>query len=419
MATAVQPTEEQKQQGLDRMKRRATGLLVLATGVFLAARWWEAAYPWLAYVRATAEASMVGGLADWFAVTALFRRPLGLPIPHTAIIPTRKDRVGRSLGGFIQRNFLSREVISAKLRAMHAAEHLARWLSDPVNSRLIARRAASGLAAAAHVLRDDDVQAMIDRGLESRLRRTQVAPLLGRLLGVVTENGRHQELLDGAIALIARAVAEHRGAIRDKIEAESPWWVPGVVDDKIHQKIVAALERTLREIHDDDAHPLRARFDAMLHEFIVKLQSAPDVIERAEHLKQELLDADVTRRFSSSLWADAKSALTRFAENPDAYAPGTIEQGLTAFGEAVLADPELLEKMERGISDVALYLVDRYQDEVSELIAGTVRAWDPDATSRRIELAIGRDLQYIRINGTLVGGLAGLVLFSLSRVFGR
>ena len=236
---------------------------------------------------------------------------------------------------------------------------------------------------------------------------------------MVTENGRHQELLDGAIALIARTVAEHRGAIRDKIEAESPWWVPGVVDDKSHQKIVAALERTLTEIHDDDAHPLRARFDAMLNEFIVKLQSAPDVIERAEQMKQELLDADVTRRFSSSLWTDAKSALTRFAENPDAYAPGTIEQGLTTFGEAVLADPELLEKMERGIADVALYLVDRYQDEVSELIAGTVRAWDPDATSRRIELAIGRDLQYIRINGTLVGGLAGLVLFSVSRFFGR
>lgn len=412
------PDEAQKQLLLDRMKGRATGLLVLAAFVFIAARLFEPRYPWLGYVRATAEAAMVGGLADWFAVTALFRHPLGIPIPHTAIIPARKDRVGNNLGNFIQRNFLSREVIGARLRALHVAENLARWLADPDNARLIARKAATGLASAAHVLREDDVQAMIDRAVERRIRSTRVAPLAGKLLSVVTENDRHQELLDEAIKLIARGVTENQGAIRDRIEKESPWWVPGAVDDKIHQKIVGAIERTLREVSEDDEHPLRQRFDVFLHDFIERLQSSPEVIERVETIKHEILDAAVIRRFSASLWTDAKDALTRFAENPDAYAPGTIERALNAAGEAVLADPVLLDKVDGVITDVALALVERYQGEVAQLISQTVASWDPQATSRRIELAIGKDLQFIRINGTIVGGLAGLALYSISKLFG-
>ncbi len=407
--------EAQKQLLLDRMKRRATGLLVHAAAVFAVARIFEPRYPWLGYIRATAEAAMVGGLADWYAVTALYRHPHANPIPHTAIIPARKDRVGNNLGNFIQRNFLSRDVIAARLQALHVAENLARWLADPQNARLIARKAATGLASAAHVLREDDVQALIDRAVERRLRSTRVAPLAGKLLSVITENDRHQELLDGAIKLIARAVTENQEVLRDKIEKESPWWVPGVVDDKIHQKIVGAIERTLREVSADDQHPLRQRFDTVLHDYIERLQNSPEVIERVETLKHEILDAAVIRRFSASLWTDAKDALTRFAENPDAYAPGTIERALNAFGEAVLADPVLLAKVDGVIADVALALVERYQGEVAQLISQTVAGWDPQATSRRIELAIGKDLQFIRINGTLVGGLAGLALYSLSK----
>ena len=414
-----QPDDATRQARLDRMKAWATGMLVAATGVYLLTLWLEQQYPWVGYIRATAEASMVGGLADWFAVTALFRHPLGIPIPHTAIIPARKERVGRSLGGFVQRHFLSRDVIAAKLQSMRMAEHLATWISQPENSRMIARQAAAGLAGGARLLRDEDVQTLIDQSLATRVRSVQVAPLLGKLLSLVTAGNRHQELLNEAIKLLARGVEANRDLIRDRIGAESPWWIPDVVDDKIHRKIVSGIERTLTEVRDDPDHPLRGRFDDVLHEFIDKLQTSPEVMHRAETIKLELLDAGAIRRLSSSVWEDAKSALVRYAEAPESYSPGMIERGLNTFGEAVLADPELLAKVDRYIVDVAVHLVDRYQNEVGQLISQTVASWDPEATSKRVELAIGRDLQYIRINGTLVGGLAGLLIYTLSQVFGR
>ena len=418
LTAAPPPDEAERRRALVKMKRVATGMLVASTGVFLVTLALEHRWPWLAYVRATAEAAMIGGLADWFAVTALFRHPMGIPIPHTAIIPSRKDRVGRSLGAFVQRNFLTREVIAGKLRSAKVAEKLARWLADPANSSFIARRAAHGLASGVQLLKDDDVQDLIDRSVERRIEKTEVAPLLGRILAVVTENGRHQEVLDGAIRLLARVVSDNHDTIRDRIERESPWWVPGAVDDKIHEKIVGGIERTLREVRDDPEHQLRKRFDGMVEEFVEKLQHAPDVQARAEELKREMLNAEVIRRFSGSLWRDAKESLTRYAERDDSFSPGTIEKALTRLGEAVLADPELLAKVDDAVVDVALWVVDRYQDEVSALISQTVESWDAEATSRRIELAVGRDLQFVRINGTLVGGLAGLALYALTKVFG-
>src|SRR5439155_10635097 len=194
--------EVERQRRLDQMKRRATSLLVLATVVYAVARVFEPRYSWLGFIRATAEAAMVGGLADWFAVTALFRHPLGIPIPHTAIVPSRKDRVGKAIAGFVQRNFLTREVIAGRLQTLHIGERLAAWIAQPENARTIARQAAAALSAGAPVRRDEDVQRLIDRSLEERIRKTQVAPLAGRLLSVVTEGNRHQELLNEAIVLV-------------------------------------------------------------------------------------------------------------------------------------------------------------------------------------------------------------------------
>jgi uncharacterized membrane-anchored protein YjiN (DUF445 family) len=413
------PDEAQRKHRLQSMKRRATGLLVAATVVFVVTHLLEPRYAWLGFLRAMAEAAMVGGLADWFAVTALFRHPMGIPIPHTAIVPQRKDRVGRTLGAFVQRNFLTREVIEGRLRSLRVAERLASWIADPANARTIARQTAIALSAGAQVLKDEDVQALIDHNLQQRIRRMQIAPITGRLLSVITENNRHQELLNEAIVLVARTVEDNHDLIRDRVERESPWWVPTAVDRKIYEKIVTSIERTLVEIRDDPEHPLRLRFDAALREFIERLQTSPETAARAEALKLELLDADAVRRFSGSLWMDAKAALLRVAENPDATARegGSIERALTAFGQAVLADPKLVAKVDDFITDIAVFLVARYQDDVADLIAHTVQNWDPEVTTQRIELAIGADLQYIRINGTLVGALAGLLIYTLSKFF--
>lgn len=401
------------------MKRRASGLLLLATAVWIVTSIFVARYPWLAYVRATAEASMIGGLADWFAVTALFRHPLGIPIPHTAIVAARKDQIGRSLGNFVSRHFLSRDVMAARLASLRVAEHLAKWLAVPENSRTLAHHAATALASGARMLADDDVQALIDRVLVERIRKTEVAPILGQMLSLLTAGDRHQELLDEAIGLLARTVDQNQELIRERIEAESPWWVPGVVDDQIHRKIVTGLDNTLADVRDDPNHPLRRRFDVALANFVRKLNESPEVRARAERIKLEILDAAAVRRFSSSIWEDAKAALFRYADAPNAFAPSAIERGLVSLGEAVSRDEALLGRIDALIAEVAGHLVDRYQGEVAELIAQTVTSWDPEVTSDRVELAIGKDLQFIRINGTIVGGLAGLAIYVFSRFIGQ
>jgi uncharacterized membrane-anchored protein YjiN (DUF445 family) len=411
--------EDTKRKNLARMKRRASGLLLLATAVWIVSSIFLSRYPWLAYVRATAEASMIGGLADWFAVTALFRHPLGIPIPHTAIVAARKDQIGRSLGNFVSRHFLSRDVLAARLSSLHIAEHLANWLAVPENSRTLAHHTATALANGARMLADDDVQEMIDRVLVERIRSTEVAPLLGQMLTLLTAGDRHQELLDEAIALLARAVDQNQELIRERIEAESPWWVPGMVDDRIHRKIVTGLDNTLADVRDDPNHPLRRRFDDALANFVRKLNESPEVRARAERMKLEILDAEAVRNFSRSIWDDAKLALFRYAEAPNAFAPTAIERGLVSLGQAVSRDQELLARLDALIADVALHLVDRYQSEVAALIAQTVTSWDPEVTSDRVELAIGKDLQFIRINGTIVGGLAGLAIYVFSRFIGQ
>src|SRR3989442_538432 len=218
------PDDASRQAQLDAMKRRATGLLALAVVVFVAARIFEAQYPWLGWVRATAEASLVGGLADWFAVTALFRHPLGLPIPHTAIVATRKERIGRILGNFVQNHFLSRDVIAANLRAVHPAERAAHWLADPEHSRRIARQVASGLAKTLEALPDEDVQALVRQVVSARLRATRVAPALGKTLAVVLAGNRQEELLKVAARFAAEAVLDNRELIRERVRTESPWW---------------------------------------------------------------------------------------------------------------------------------------------------------------------------------------------------
>jgi uncharacterized membrane-anchored protein YjiN (DUF445 family) len=409
--------DAEKARRLDDMKRKASLMLIACGVILLVALLLEARWPWLGYVRATAEAAIVGGLADWFAVTALFRHPLGIRIPHTAIIPARKDRIGRSLGGFVEKNFLSREVIAQRVANMRIAETVARWLTRPENTRRIARHVGAGVVAASHVLRDEEVMEMIERPIAERVRAIKVAPLIGKILAILTADRRHQELLDEALRLAARAADENEEIIRERVSEESPWWVPEVVDEKIHRKIVSGIERTLVDVARSPSHPLRARFDEAIERFILDLRSSPATIARAEAIKEEVLAHPALREFAGSLWAEAKAALVTAADRPETEAPDAVQRGLQTVAQAVLDDPALLEKVNRWVVEGLVFAVDQYRHEVAQLIEDTVGKWDPDATSRKIELQIGRDLQFIRINGTLVGGLVGLLLYTLSQVF--
>jgi uncharacterized membrane-anchored protein YjiN (DUF445 family) len=403
-----------RQARLDAMKRWATGLLALAAAVFAGASVLEARYPWLGWVRATAEASLVGGLADWFAVTALFRHPLGIPIPHTAIVATRKERIGRILGTFVQNHFLSRDVIAANLHAVRPAEHGARWLADPAHSRQIAQQVATGLARTIEALPDGDVQELIRQVVEARVRATRVAPALGKTLTLVLAGDRHQGLLNEAVRLAAAAVRDNQDVIRERVRRDSPWWVPGVVDDKIFQRILATVERLLEDIATDPTHPLRASFDTALRDFVDRLQHAPDVIARAEELKEEWLSDPSVADLSARLWESTRRAIMSYATRTDGE-PRALERGLSEFGAALLANPALLAELDDLAIDLTATAVERYRQEIGDLIAQTVASWDPAATSRRFELAVGRDLQFVRINGTLVGGLVGLAIHAVSR----
>lgn len=417
-ALRITPDDELKRVRLVRMKRLATAMLVFVAILFAVAHYYEARYGWVGYVRAFAEAAMVGGIADWFAVTALFRHPLGIPIPHTAIVPSRKDRIGTALGNFVQRNFLTREVVASKIDAMKLGERAAGWLARPENSRRLAHHVAKGLSGAANVMRDEDVQTMVDRGIVSRLRVVQVAPLLARVFELLTAGGRHQQLLDDVLRLAARFLDDNDAVIRERIKKESPWWVPGAVENRLGDKIVTGVEKTLIAVAADPAHPLRQRYDEAVDRFVLSLRENPEVIAKAEQIKLELLAHPGVNEFSRSVWGDVKSRLAgyadRVADNVEAE-PDQMEKWLSGLGEKVLADPVLAEKINGWLVEFVTYAVEQGREEVAKLIASTVAAWDANATSRKIELQIGRDLQFIRINGTLVGGLVGLLLHVISK----
>jgi uncharacterized membrane-anchored protein YjiN (DUF445 family) len=408
--------QEERQRNLDRMKLRATGLLVFMGVVFLLTRLFEPEHPWLGYIRATAEASMVGGIADWFAITALFRHPLNLPIPHTAIIPSRKDRIGRSLGNFVQNNFLSPEVLTAKLRAAQISRRAAEWLADPDSARKAAQSIGSVLTSAGNVVRDEDVHALLDRSVVEPLRRMPIAPILSKGLELLTLGDRHQQLLDRIIGGLNGLVAENEALIRERIREESPWWVPELVENKIHRKVLGGIERTLFDVGADPDHRLRHQFDHLLMEWIVQLQESPEVMARAEAIKQQILDPETSGRIAVSLWKELKAALGREGPVVEGGGIDAVARGLSALGRAALEDEVLLQKIDGWVIGAVLRVVDQHRHEVGQIIAQTVSAWNPEETSRRIELLVGRDLQFIRINGTLVGGLVGLTLYTLTQL---
>lgn len=413
-------TEKARQYAI--MRRRATALLAALSALFVATAVVAHARPtlapfWVGLIRALAEAAMVGGIADWFAVTALFRHPLGIPIPHTAIVASRKDRIGRALGNFVGNNFLGRDVITRQLAGMRLGERAALWLSEPEHRSRLARAAATGVARAASAVPEAELRVGVHEALVRQLRGVPVAPLLGDLLAMVTADDRHHELLDRLVQVVSRIVEDNKEIIRVRIAEESPWWVPNVVDDKLYEKIVSGIERTLGEVAADGEHPLRARFDRAVREFSEKLHSSPEMIARAEMMKERLLGHPAVEELSDALVGAGKNALVKYA-GPDAPSPEPLERALAAVAEGALGNEALLADVDHAIQRLVVGVVDQYRPEVAGLIARTVEGWDAADASAKIEVQVGRDLQFIRINGTLVGGLVGVLLYLITVLVG-
>jgi uncharacterized membrane-anchored protein YjiN (DUF445 family) len=417
--TARPPEDEiRRARDLARMKRTATGLLVGATVVFLVTKSLESDHSWLSYVRATAEAAMVGALADWFAVTALFRHPLGIPIPHTAIIPARKDDIGRGLGTFVQRNFLTADVVTEKLRGTSVAARLGAWLAEPANARRVGDQAATVLTSIVDALKDEEVQDAIEQALARKVRSTPAGPILGRSLELALADDRHQELLSSILHRVGESLDDNRGVLRERLGSESPWWVPDTIDDRVFERLFGGVRHLLEDIAADPHHELRAHFDLRLKQLAQDLETSPEMQAKAEALKEDLLAHPSVREWSGTVWSDLKEALLARAADPSSELRRRIEAGVAGFGTRLRDDESLQRKVDDWVVSAAGELAEQSRDEVGELIASTVARWDPAESSRRIELQVGRDLQFIRINGTVVGGLAGLLIYVVGRFLG-
>ncbi|MCW2634844.1 MAG: hypothetical protein JWQ99_1211 [Blastococcus sp.] len=401
------------------MKRLATGLFGVAAAVFLACVLLGSdAGPWVGYVRATAEASMVGALADWFAVTALFRHPLGLPIPHTAIIPRKKDQIGASLGTFVQENFLTRAVVEEKLTTIDVPGRLGGFLAAPGRAERLAGDASAVVTALTELLKDEDLEPAVAAIVDRKLHATPAAPVLARVLELVVEGDRHQEVLSAALRLLARFLEENRLVFRAQLGDASPAWVPDWVDDRVFDRVFAGLQGFLDEVGDDPRHELRRSYDARLRVYVHALRTDPDTAGRIEELKKELLEHPAVRTWSGSLWTSAKNAVLTAAADPDSELRTRVASMIGQLARSLQTDPTLRELVQRHTHTIAGYLVDRFSGDLADLVSSTVERWDTEETSRRIELQVGRDLQWIRVNGTVVGGLAGLVIYSVAQLLG-
>jgi uncharacterized membrane-anchored protein YjiN (DUF445 family) len=405
----------ERRAGLRRMKALALGLLLFMSVVFAIARWQEPDHPWVRYVRAFAEAAMVGALADWFAVTALFRHPLGIPIPHTAIIPHRKDQIGASLGDFVQENFLTQEVLHERLDQAHVGLRLGRWLGEPTNAVKAGGAVADVLRGSLEVIDDRDVGGALQGLVERKIRETPVAPLLGRVIDVGMEGGHHQRLLDVTLTGLGNFLDDNRITFRERLATESPWWVPEGIDDRIFQKIYTAVNSFLADISNDPSHAVRRSIDQRIQSFAARLRTDPGLIEKLESVKAELLAHRDVQAWLRSLWGEVKRTTLIATDDPDSELRQRLDTSLERLGRRLVDEPELQAKVDDWVGRAAGYVVDHYRGEVAEIISSTVAKWDGRATSERLELQVGRDLQFIRINGTIVGGLAGLMIFTISQ----
>ena len=401
---------------LTRMKRLATALLLVVTIIYIISAYFEPAYLWVGYVNAMAEAAMIGAIADWFAVTALFRRPLNLPIPHTAIIPARKDDIARQFGEFVQSNFLSDQVITDKISSLALSKSVATWITRPENARAVADQIAAGLAGITNVLDDKNIQALIEDKVVDKIRTTSFAPMIGDLMTFITSGKRQQDLIDGSVRLGLYMLEDSDEQIRDRVSKETPWWFPGSVDKAIYHRIVRSVSKMLYDMQVDLYHPIRVQLITSINQFLDDLRHSEEIRAKEASLKEDLLQAPAVVDFTGSLWRDIKALLQTQSGNENSELKAAIEQAVISFGESILQDPQLARKIDGWTEDTARYLIRHYGHEVADLIRDTIDSWDTTATANRIEEQIGRDLQFIRINGTLVGGLIGLLIHTVRQL---
>jgi uncharacterized membrane-anchored protein YjiN (DUF445 family) len=411
--TANPELDDVRRRGLRRMRSLAVGLLLFAAVVYLVTLDRDGFW---GYVNAGAEASMVGAIADWFAVTALFKHPLGLPIPHTALIPRRKEDLGRSLEEFVGENFLQEQVIRERLQIAELSRRVGEWLTVEKHARRVVDEAASVLHLGLSRVRDEDMRVLVEEALLPRFLAEPVSPLAGSLLAEIVRDKAHHGLVDLALDEAHRWLEGNEETFTEIVGERAPWWSPPAINDRVTHRLHVELVAWIADIRDDPYHHARTALDRLLEQLAQDLLHDPETQERAERLKERVLAHPQVLVTATSLWNAFRSALLAALADEDGPVRARGLAELTAFGERLLADAPLRRRLDRYAADLVVFVVGRYGDELTAVITHTIDRWDGKEAARKIELHVGRDLQFIRINGTIVGGLVGVAIHAVTMV---
>ena len=403
--------DEARRRGLRRMRTVAVSLLVLAAVVYVATLGQDGFW---GFVNAGAEASMVGAIADWFAVTALFKHPLGVPIPHTALIPKRKDELGKGLEEFVGENFLQEDIIRDRVAAATISARVGDWLSDPANARRVVDEVADVTAIALGKVKDDHIADLVSNAFVPRFREEPIAPLLGSLLSEMVRDDLHHGVVDLCLDEMHRWLVHNPDTFVEVLSERAPWWAPPRLNEAVTQRIHVEAVRWVEDIRDNPDHHARAALDSMLTQLAHDLLVDAATQDRAERFKERLLDHPQVVTTAISLWKAMRAALLTSVRERDGAVRQRLLEELNSFAERLRTDATLRERMDRTAADVVVFGVSRYGEELTAVITHTIERWDGKEAARRIELHVGRDLQFIRINGTIVGGLVGVLIHAIS-----
>lgn len=412
--------EAQRRRTLRNHKIFVTSLLVVAAVIFLACSWWQnqpgGAPAWVGYVRAAAEAGMVGGLADWFAVTALFRHPMRIPIPHTALIPKKKDQLGQALSEFVGENFLNAELITEKVSSANIPEKLGSWLAQEPNAEKVSREAGRLTANAVRALDPKDAELLIQTQLIDRFTEPQWGPPAGRLLADLIEDGRTEPVVQEVVTWAHQKVLGMEETVISLIDERTPQWAPKFAKDLVGAKVYKELVGFTAAVANDPEHEARHAIRRALQDLAEDLQHDPTMIARIEGLKHDLLGSTPVQGAAAAIWATASTSLIDAAEDETSLLRTKITELCVTWGTNIQTDPQLRASLDRRITGAAAFLADNYAGEVTAIISETVERWDAAEASDKIELMVGKDLQFIRLNGTIVGALAGLAIYTVNHL---
>lgn len=411
--------EAERRRSLRIHKMWVTGLLVLAAVIYIACEWWitrGGAPGWAPYVRAAAEAGMVGGLADWFAVTALFRYPMGIPIPHTALVPKKKDQIGGALSEFVGENFLNAELITEKVTEANLAERTGAWLSQEENAEKVSEQVGRFTGNAIAAIDPKDAEALINHQVLDRLAEPAWGPPLGRMLDGLISDGKVEPIVEDIISWGRAKVGTMEESVVTMIDERMPNWAPRFAKELVGERVYRELADFMWEIDTDPNHAARQAIRRTIAQFAADLQFDPDMITRVEELKSDIMGSTAAKSVAGELWATVSQSLIDASFDPASPLRRRVAELVKEWGGRIVEEPELRESLDQRIEGAARFIADNYASDITAIISDTIERWDGREAADKIELMVGKDLQYIRVNGTIVGALAGLVIYTVTQI---